>query len=146
MDTRCATFLAVLSSLYITSVVASSINLLKEKLDETPEGADETAEGAVRLEDGEKENEGRVAVYHAGEWGTICDDWWDSSETEVVCRQLGYSGGEAIRKGGFGPGVGPIHLDTIDCDGHEEHLGLCWHAPWGVTDCSHKEDAGVICH
>ena len=50
------------------------------------------ADGALRLVNGASEREGILEVFHNGEWGTICDDYWTDDEAEVACRQLGFAG------------------------------------------------------
>lgn len=47
-------------------------------------------DGSVRLAGGAGSHEGRLEVFYRGQWGTVCDDDWTSSNTQVVCRQLGY--------------------------------------------------------
>lgn len=48
-------------------------------------------EGDIRLADnsGFSKSSGRVEFCHAGEWGTVCLDGWNSKGTKVVCKQLG---------------------------------------------------------
>ncbi|XP_030845072.1 deleted in malignant brain tumors 1 protein isoform X2 [Strongylocentrotus purpuratus] len=101
---------------------------------------------AVRLVDGSNEAEGRVEIQHNGVWGTICDDSWGIEDADVVCRMLGFQGASgAPGSARFGQGTGPIQLDEVGCTGDEQTIFDCAHPAFGVHDCSHYEDAGVVC-
>ena len=80
------------------------------------------------------------------EWGTVCDDYWDTTDASVVCRQLGYPVVlAAYSNAHFGPGTGTIWFDNLRCSGEEERLDDCSHIGIGIHNCGHSEDAGVAC-
>ena len=45
----------------------------------------------------------------------------------------------------YGRGSGYIMLTYVGCTGEERNLLNCTHTGYGVTSCSHSEDAGVSC-
>ncbi|XP_065611700.1 T-cell differentiation antigen CD6 [Cyrtonyx montezumae] len=103
-----------------------------------------TGAPVLRLAGGRSRCQGRVELRQAGSWGTVCDDGWDLADATVVCRQLGCGWAlRAPREAAFGRGHGPVLRDEVNCSGHEEQLREC---PAALQhDCSHKEDASVVC-
>ena len=101
----------------------------------------------LRLADGVRKAEGRVEIFHDGYWGTVCDDYWDIKDAQVVCRELGYQ--EAIgapMRALFGEGNGHIWLRNVHCLSNESSIEDCEHAEWNANSyCYHFEDASVIC-
>ncbi|XP_071502519.1 scavenger receptor cysteine-rich domain-containing group B protein-like [Diadema antillarum] len=114
-----------------------------------------TTRGSLRLVNGSAPSEGRIEVLtESGEWGTVCDDGWDISDARVACRELGYPDALEARTNPFlsrfgppfGQGTGPILLDEVTCGTRQRLLRDCPVAKgWGIHDCSHEEDAGVVC-
>ena len=48
--------------------------------------------GAIRLiGSGSSSSQGRVEVCNNNQWGTVCDNAWDSVDANVACLELGYS-------------------------------------------------------
>ena len=100
----------------------------------------------VRLVGGSTANEGRVEVYYNNAWGTVCDDDWDQTDSNVVCQQLGYAGADRFYSNAFyGQGTGNIWMDNVRCSSTDTCLGYCNFNGFGNHNCDHSEDVSVIC-
>ena len=102
-------------------------------------------DGDIRLADGSSSIEGRVEVCYSNIWGTVCDHSWNISDGIVACRQLGLKFVAITTRASFGTGTGQIWLNKLQCTGSESRLVDCVHNGFGSHECSHYEDAGVVC-
>ncbi|XP_072047477.1 uncharacterized protein [Amphiura filiformis] len=108
-------------------------------------------DGDVRLVDG-KEWEGRIEVYHDGEWRAVCYDTYSSTDREwgdreawVTCRQLGYPGGKATSGNGYS-NTRNNKINDVRCpDDDIDSLRDCA-IELQNTDCLDDKQAGVICY
>eukprot|EP00105_Crassostrea_gigas_P042487 XP_019926635.1 PREDICTED: deleted in malignant brain tumors 1 protein [Crassostrea gigas] len=105
------------------------------------------SETLIRLVGGETEYEGRLEVYHFGQWGTVCDDSVTDKLAVVVCRSLKFpwNTSEVYRNAVYGEGLGPIWLDNVICEGSEISIDECQHQEWGTHNCYHGKDVSINC-
>ena len=102
------------------------------------------AQQGYRLTGGPTQYWGTVEVLRNGQWQTVCDNGWDFTEGNLVCRLLGYGSAISVYTGAlFGEGAGNIWVRDWLCTGRENSLEDC---PPGVSiGCSNSEAAGVSC-
>ena len=106
-----------------------------------------SADLQIRLNGSGNNISGRVEIFNPNfGWGTVCHDYWDITDSNVVCRQLGFPGAIAKRyRAYYGKGSGPILLSNVRCNGKESYIWDCSHRGWNKHYCSHSSDAGVEC-
>ncbi|KAG2450976.1 hypothetical protein HYH02_004248 [Chlamydomonas schloesseri] len=120
-------------------------------------------QGALRLlgggmSSGSGPGPGVVQIYRNSAWGVIVDSDWGVRDAMVLCRQLGWHTGSALRNAGatYGYGSGPIYQAGFQCVGNEARLADCARsypnydvldtmAVYGVDSGRFTYTAGVEC-
>ncbi|XP_060563145.1 deleted in malignant brain tumors 1 protein-like [Ruditapes philippinarum] len=102
----------------------------------------------VRLVNGSSQYEGRLEVWHDNTWGTVCDDSFGTQDATVACKMLNYPYAfpSVFVAAHFGRGILPTLLDDVQCTGSETSLFQCRHNGWGIENCSHDDDVGILCN
>ncbi|PVD37784.1 hypothetical protein C0Q70_00385 [Pomacea canaliculata] len=89
---------------------------------------------------------GRVKVQHMGYWGLVCPSGFDHNDANVICREVGYTGGWAVVDKSY-DSSSLRWLSNIDCDGSESHLIRCRNLVFGnVSNCNTYGLAAVYCN
>ncbi|XP_029440767.1 deleted in malignant brain tumors 1 protein-like [Rhinatrema bivittatum] len=99
----------------------------------------------VRIVNGPSPCAGRVELAYDDQWGTICGRGWDLRDAQVVCKQLNCGSVlSALGAAQYGQGNGTIQLSEVNCKGTENFLNKCSPGTKNMN-CSHAEDASVVC-
>jgi hypothetical protein len=116
---------------------------------------------SLRLADSEHPRQGRLEIFHAGSWGTVCDINFREQDAQIACSQLGYGYVGELLYGYYGPGTGRIWLTNVQCNDSDSALGDCSHSEWGSTSfyyrrpgsryssyayCRHSNDVSIACY
>ena len=88
-------------------------------------------------------------MYHLEQWGTVCDDHFDTNDATVLCKTGGFKSGAYVRSVGTEDLQildGIIWLINMHCQGTEEHINECGKT-WleNSAGCNHYEDVVVRC-
>ncbi|KAG7999740.1 Deleted in malignant brain tumors 1 protein [Nibea albiflora] len=104
------------------------------------------SDAEIRLVNGNSRCSGRVEILIDNQWGTVCDDGWDLTNAQVVCRQLGCGPTQSTTIGAtFGPAVEARLVNgNSRCSGRVEIL---YNNEWGTVcdDNWDVYDAKVVC-
>lgn len=99
----------------------------------------------LRLVDGSSELAGRLEILYFGQWGTVCEDYFDIQDANIACRRLGFPAARSYSRS-VPAGSGYIWLDNVHCIGNETALEQCPHRGFGINSgCGHNKDVGVTC-
>lgn len=86
---------------------------------------------------------GRVEVFQAHLWGTVCNQGFNQAAADTVCRQLGYTNAVAVTDAS--PGEGFVWVGGITCNTSSPCFKSCYKAHHWSHTCSHSSDVAVQC-
>ena len=83
-----------------------------------------------------------MQIYHFGQWGYVCGDYWDMLDAAVLCHQLGYSTAVAARPEYSYNNIGSWPY-KFACTGYEATLMQCSHS--NLHYCTRASKAQLNC-
>jgi len=105
-------------------------------------GGHESGSGSaptIELVGGAGPHEGNIMI----KGRSVCDHGRNPENAKVVCRQLGYLGGNLTIGSHFGQVSEDFGRDNVQCNGTEDYIWRCPHET--EVNCTRDEGMGVIC-
>jgi hypothetical protein len=110
---------------------------------------------------GELAPEGRLDIRIEGQWGSVCSFGNSPESANVICKNIGYKGGEwknpsdqtsrdfCRTYNGFdycGAEMSRIHFSKIECTKSDIHINKCNKSLADMKECTHGYDAIIKCY
>ncbi|CAC5361277.1 unnamed protein product [Mytilus coruscus] len=96
----------------------------------------------IKLVDGTTNGIGKLKLNVNNKWGTICDSFWNSKNTAVVCRMLGFRNISG-RSFSLPRNSSAVLIGSIRCIGNETDIGQC-KGDFDKTSCTDSV-VGIDC-
>lgn len=89
---------------------------------------------------------GRLEIFSARAWFSVCRRGWADADAHVACRQLGMEPGKAGTDAARAPDDARMLLIDVDCSGNERNLNECTlPRTTSGNNCTADQAATVIC-
>ncbi|XP_061193623.1 deleted in malignant brain tumors 1 protein-like [Saccostrea echinata] len=86
-------------------------------------------------------------IYINGTWRVLCQSSWDESDSNVICRSLGFPGHQALlRNWEYGNSFGKPLVNSIRCIGREKRLTECRFGTFSSEHCSSNNGLEIECY
>ena len=78
-------------------------------------------------------------------WSSVCEDYFDQQDAEVVCRELGCGAPSVLQGVLYGEVETPMRTKEFQCGGHESALLDCRSSGSDRNTCSPGKAVGLTC-
>ncbi|KAF1389851.1 hypothetical protein PFLUV_G00077840 [Perca fluviatilis] len=103
---------------------------------------------SVRLVNGTSLCSGRLEVktnQSTQRWSSVCEDYFDQQDAEVVCRELGCGAPSVLQGALYGEVEPPMRIKEFQCGGNESALLDCRSSGSDRNTCSPGKAVGLTC-
>ncbi|XP_033095245.1 deleted in malignant brain tumors 1 protein-like [Anneissia japonica] len=100
----------------------------------------------LRINPKDEVHKGRLQINYNGNWGPVYNEHWNSVDSRVACRQLGFIGVIHHNQPTTERNYSTVPIaDDFSCNGQEKFLHKCGHGDWLKSVGNSSSDVFLTC-